>query len=229
MIGVAGYNIIERKIIIENPFQFYYELKNTSINEMTNRLTFGVNNKKSEFYKQILSYLNDNEYPELFLTKNISFSNSLTELDRALRALMMQRLINGKYDVKLNKNKKIVEMEIFSINITDKGKEVLKLIKEIENEDINLLIKQYVEKCKEYVLKNNIMTVSKKELIIDFINILKGITDLKILDFRINRNNNIKFDIFSGKIEIHNEKTFIKFIENKTIIQLDNKLKHFFS
>ena len=229
MVGVAGYNIIERKIIIENPFQFYYELKNTSINEMTNRLTFGVNNNKSDFFKQILNYLNDNDYPKLFLTKNASFSNSLNELNLALKVLMKQGLINGNYKVKLNANKKVVEMEIFSINITNNGKEVLKSINEIENEDTTLLIKQYIEKCKKYILEIDIMSISKKDLIINFKNILEEITNLKILDFSININSDIKFDIYLGKIEIHNKKAFVKFINSRTIYQLESKLKQFFS
>jgi len=229
MIGVAGYNIIERKIIIENPFQFYYELKNTSVNEMINRLTFGVNNKKSDFFKQILNYLNDNEYPELFLTKKVSFSNSLNELNLALRALMKQRLINGKYDIKLDANKKVIEMEVFSINITDIGKEVLKSINEIENEDITLLIEQYIKKCKEYILKIDIMSITKKDLIVIFKNILNEITNLKIVDFSININDDIKFDKYLGKIEIHNKKAFIKFINSRTIYQLESILKQFFS
>ncbi len=229
MIGVAGYNIIERKIIIENPFQFYYELKNTSINEMTNRLTFDVNNKKSDFFKQILNYLNDNEYPELFLTKKVSFTNSLNELNLALRALMKQRLINGKYDIKLDANKKVIEMEIFSINITSNGIEVLKSINQIENADITLLVEQYIKKCKEYILDIDIMSISKKNLIIIFKNILEETTNLKILDFSININSDIKFDKYLGKIEIHNKKAFIKFTDSRTIYQLESMLKQFFS
>jgi len=196
---------------------------------MINRLTFGVNNKKSDFFKQILNYLNDNEYPELFLTKKVSFSNSLNELNLALRALMKQRLINGKYDIKLDANKKVIEMEVFSINITDIGKEVLKSINEIENEDITLLIEQYIKKCKEYILKIDIMSITKKDLIVIFKNILNEITNLKIVDFSININDDIKFDKYLGKIEIHNKKAFIKFINSRTIYQLESILKQFFS
>ena len=100
MFNVASYSLIERKLIINNPSQFFCELKYRTIEEVYKSLRRAMDFKDyTLLYEDVLriALSEKSNWKDLIAnTKGIETKNYLTRLDTCLRTLVKSKYIECK-------------------------------------------------------------------------------------------------------------------------------------
>ena len=232
MVGLASYNLIDRKLNINDPFHFFSELKYQSVESVSENLKRVIQSSNiDELYEEILKTASKNlsDYSDLISNeKNIYSLHYLNNLDMCLRSLVSGKYIECNYRTKFNAHKEILDMKIVSLTILDKGKKSLHDLEILKELNVDTILDKYIAACSLYVMDLNILDLSRDELIDNFSKIFSSISDLNIIEFDNSKDRGIVFNYYEGRFEVTNFNKFKKFVNDNNNFQLENILKESF-
>jgi len=140
MLSIASYSLIERKLIIDNPSQFFCELKYRTIEDVYKSLRRSMDFKDNTLlHEEILrTALREKAHWTDLITnsKGIEHKNYLTKLDKCLRTLVKNKYIECNYRTKFDAKKHVLDLKIVEFNILDKGERALYEIDALKKIDI---------------------------------------------------------------------------------------------
>ena len=232
MTTVAAYDLIQRKLIINNPFKFFYELKYHTVEEVYKSLKITMDyNETAIIFEEILKIAlsEKSDWKDLIAnSKGIKINHYLTNVDMCLRALVKNNYIECNYRTKFDVRKHILDTKIVDLNILDNGKLVLNQLEVIRKIDLDSALKKCVEACSLYVSQSNILELSRNDLINNFTDICNEISGISIIDFNYTSNKGIIFNYYEGQVIVNDFEKLKLFVNDNNNFELERKLKVFF-
>lgn len=232
MRGIASYNLIDRKLNINNPFQFFTELKYHSEKNIYDSLMSILDHCNYDMlYEEVLRTSSDNlsDWSDLISNKKgINSNRYLNDLDMCLRSLDSNRYITCNYRTKFNAHKDILDMKIVELNILDKGRKTLNDLEILSNINREDVLKKCVTACSLYVSGIDILNISRDELIENFDMICNGVSDVSIIEFDNARDRGVVFNYYEGQFVITDLSKFKKFVNDNDNFKLEKMLNEMF-
>lgn len=222
MLGLFGFNIIEKKLIVFNCYQLLYEIKyNGKSGIMKKAERISKRRQASELFL-ILSIIKDGKIPE---TQGLS-DKKMAILFQSVKVLVNQGMLSGKFKAHFSKEGIISKLELDSLKITEKG--ISAYNQSIKNTDFDFnLLESVWDWLFDYVQNIDLKDV-KKEVMIKKIQEKVSISGYDILEFGIPKpTQDLVFDHHMGKITINNFEHLQMFLSKQNKRNVENTIHKF--
>lgn len=210
MLGLFGLNVIENKIIVFNVFQLLYEMKYIGKKHVQSKISHMTRSIRVSPIRSLLKDIKNGSIPS---THNLS-AKEVSLLFQAIKVLIVKGLIKGKFKANFNKNGLIMNLEVESLTITEKGLSVY--ANSIKNETFDFKTLDAVwEWLEGYVDTENLWSIDKTKLIEDILSKVK-LLGYDIMEFGAPKpTQDLIFDHHIGKITVNNFEHLKMFLNNQ--------------
>ncbi len=156
MLSIASYDLIQRKLIISNPFSFYCDLKYKSNEEIFENLKKAMKfSENTNLYEEVLrtAVLRRSEWDDLLKnSRGVKLENYLTKLDQCIRNLTKKGYIESNYRTRINSKREVIDLKIGDLGIRSKGEEALRNIQAVKDMNIENILKKCIESLSSFQL-----------------------------------------------------------------------------
>ncbi|MBI9011401.1 MAG: hypothetical protein JEZ08_04165 [Clostridiales bacterium] len=229
MFGLACYRIIDNQLTVSDPFQFFYYLQNHTVQEVYDNLTKNIiTSHRNLLCGLVFEYASKDykDYTGLIENKpERDIENYLTELSNCLQYMNKGGYINCHYNTKSDSDNRISELNIFTLELLDKGNKINTKRKAIKSVNYDFVLKEIILACQIYVEKTDIMCKTQEELIEDFQSIVDECCDVPILTFDKGSKRDFQINRYEGCIEVGNVDALKTYVSEKNSLELETITK----
>lgn len=231
VLNMASYDLVQRKLIITNPFSFYCDLKYKSNEEIFQNLKKVMKfNEDTNLYEEILktAVLSRSEWDDLLKnSRGIKLENYLTKLDQCIRNLTKRDYIESNHRTRTNSKREVIDLKIGELRVQNKGEEVLRNIQAVKDMNIEHILKRCIENLSSFASRSNILDMNRNELINEYQSICNNISDFHPFDFDHSITRGIVINYYEGKIEVYDLEDLREFINRYNNFELEKLVKSY--
>ncbi len=225
VLNMASYDLIQRKLIISNPYSFYCDLKYKSNEEIFQNLKKAMKfNEDSNLYEEVLktAVLSRSEWDDLLKnSRGIKLENYMTKLDQCIRNLTKRGYIESNHRTRINSKREVIDLKFVELRVRNKGEEALRNIQAVKDMNIEHILKRCIENLSSFASKSSIFDMNRNDLINEYQSICNNISDFHPFDFDHIVTRGIVLNYYEGKIEVYDLEDLKEFVNRYNNFELE--------
>lgn len=229
MFCLACHRVIDNQLSVCDPFQFFYYLQNHTVQEIYDNLTKNIIKSHRNHLCGLVFECASKDYKDYTdLINNKSEhdkDNYLTELSNCLKYMSDNGYIHSQYKTKCDSDNRITDLNIFTLELLEKGKKISTKREAIKSVNYNVVLKEIILACHTYVEKTDIMCKTQEELIDDFQSIVDECSDVPIVSFDKERKRAFQVNRYEGCIEVGDVDALKTYVSDKNSLELETLTK----